>query len=52
MCDLGSLSVEICTSEKIRLVQLVMASCEYPLPPSVGLWMGGMAAVMLIKPCL
>lgn len=52
MCDLGYLTVKFCMPERIRLVQLEMASHEYPLPPSVGPWMGGMATVTLIEPCL
>ena len=32
MCDLAYLTAQICTPERIRLVQLAMALREYPLP--------------------
>lgn len=41
MCDISYLTVEICTPERIRLVQLAMASREYLLPLCWScVWMG------------
>ena len=36
MCDLAYLTAQICTPERIRLVQLAMALREYPLPLRCG----------------